>query len=48
MDKRETKERKLVNDQEFGMIEKNLMGIEQVIEKHTHLKNLVDEFEWTE
>ena len=35
MDQMVTKERKLVNNQEFGMIEKNLLGIEHVIEKHT-------------
>lgn len=45
MDQREMKERKLVNNQEFRMLEKNLLGIEHVIEKHTHLENLVDKFE---
>lgn len=45
MDQREMKEMKLVNDQEFGMIEKNLLGFEQVIRKQTHLENLVDKFE---
>ena len=44
MDQREIKEMKLVNDQEFGMIEKNLLGFEHVIRKQTHLENLVDKF----
>lgn len=46
MDQREMEEMKLVN--EFGMIEKNILGIEQVIKKQIHLENLVDKFEWTE
>jgi hypothetical protein len=48
MDQREMTKLKLVNDQEFGMIKENLLGIEQEIKKQTHLENLVDKCDWTE